>query len=134
MHVYPALIHTTNTFNFKIRLYNPGSHLLLNTDLSFIIVEVLVFFALSHIHYIDFMYCVFHVCVCVCTSCQTEPCEECEYQGHTHAVGDRWKGSNCQLCHCLSNLKVQCAPFCPYTTTGCPQVCLCVIFKQSPLK
>ncbi|XP_053349644.1 SCO-spondin [Clarias gariepinus] len=53
--------------------------------------------------------------------CQTEPCEECEYQGHTYAVGDRWKGSNCQLCHCLPNLKVQCAPFCLYTTTGCPQ-------------
>ncbi|KAI5606502.1 SCO-spondin, partial [Silurus asotus] len=53
--------------------------------------------------------------------CQTEPCKECEYQGRTHAVGDRWKGTNCQVCHCLPNLKVQCAPFCPYATTGCPQ-------------
>ncbi|XP_027005082.2 SCO-spondin isoform X2 [Tachysurus fulvidraco] len=53
--------------------------------------------------------------------CQTELCEECEYQGHTHAVGDHWKESNCHLCHCLSNLKVQCAPFCPYATTGCPK-------------
>ncbi|KAK3550975.1 hypothetical protein QTP70_011460 [Hemibagrus guttatus] len=53
--------------------------------------------------------------------CQTAPCEECEYQGQTHVVGDHWKGSNCHLCHCLPNLKVQCAPFCPYATTGCPQ-------------
>lgn len=72
--------------------------------------------------------------VFVCVSCQTEQCEECEYQGHSRAVGDRWKGSNCQLCHCLPNLKVQCAPFCPYTTTGCPQVCLCVILKQTSFK
>ncbi|KAK1794599.1 hypothetical protein P4O66_001319 [Electrophorus voltai] len=53
--------------------------------------------------------------------CQTQPCEECEYQGHTHAVGDRWKGDQCQLCHCLPNLTVQCAPFCTYAATGCPQ-------------
>ncbi|GAA6067489.1 SCO-spondin isoform X1, partial [Tachysurus ichikawai] len=53
--------------------------------------------------------------------CQTELCEECEYQGHTHAVGDHWKESNCHLCHCLPNLKVQCAPSCPYATTGCPK-------------
>uniref|UniRef100_A0A8B9LLU8 SCO-spondin n=1 Tax=Astyanax mexicanus TaxID=7994 RepID=A0A8B9LLU8_ASTMX len=53
--------------------------------------------------------------------CQTEPCKECEYQGHTHAVGDRWKMEPCQLCHCLPNLTVQCAPFCPHAITGCPQ-------------
>ncbi|KAI7792293.1 SCO-spondin [Triplophysa rosa] len=53
--------------------------------------------------------------------CQTEACSECEYEGHTHAVGERWRGSHCQLCHCLPNLTVRCAPFCPYTATGCPQ-------------
>ncbi|XP_037393266.1 SCO-spondin [Pygocentrus nattereri] len=53
--------------------------------------------------------------------CQTEPCEECEYQGRTHAVSDRWKVGQCQLCQCLPNLIVQCAPFCPYSFTGCPQ-------------
>ncbi|RXN17958.1 SCO-spondin [Labeo rohita] len=26
--------------------------------------------------------------------CQTEPCSECEYHGHTHAVSERWKGGN----------------------------------------
>uniref|UniRef100_A0A4W4HMF9 SCO-spondin n=1 Tax=Electrophorus electricus TaxID=8005 RepID=A0A4W4HMF9_ELEEL len=63
--------------------------------------------------------------------CQTQPCEECEYQGHTHAVGDRWKGDQCQLCHCLPNLTVQCAPFCTYAATGCPQVCRCMPGWQS---
>ncbi|KAI4898140.1 hypothetical protein NFI96_015403, partial [Prochilodus magdalenae] len=53
--------------------------------------------------------------------CQTEPCEECEYQGRTHAVSDRWKVGQCQLCQCFPNLTVQCAPFCPYALTGCPQ-------------
>ncbi|TSK16074.1 SCO-spondin [Bagarius yarrelli] len=53
--------------------------------------------------------------------CQTDPCEECEYQGQSHAVGDRWKGRNCHVCHCLPNLKVECAPFCPFASTGCPQ-------------
>uniref|UniRef100_A0A3B4TCW3 SCO-spondin n=1 Tax=Seriola dumerili TaxID=41447 RepID=A0A3B4TCW3_SERDU len=54
--------------------------------------------------------------------CQTDPCDECEYQGQSHAVGDRWRSDHCQLCHCLSNLAVQCSPYCPYTVTGCPQV------------
>ncbi|XP_056307202.1 SCO-spondin-like [Danio aesculapii] len=58
--------------------------------------------------------------------CQTEPCSECEYLGHTHAVGERWKGGQCQLCQCLPNLTVQCGPYCPYAATGCPQVCVCV--------
>ncbi|XP_056594756.1 SCO-spondin [Triplophysa dalaica] len=53
--------------------------------------------------------------------CQTEACSECEDEGHTHAVGERWRGSHCQLCHCLPNLTVRCAPYCPYTATGCPQ-------------
>ncbi|XP_016091061.1 LOW QUALITY PROTEIN: SCO-spondin [Sinocyclocheilus grahami] len=58
--------------------------------------------------------------------CQTEPCSECEYHGHTHAVGERWKGGQCQMCQCWPNLTVQCIPYCPYTATGCPQVCVCV--------
>uniref|UniRef100_A0A3Q3NA32 SCO-spondin n=1 Tax=Mastacembelus armatus TaxID=205130 RepID=A0A3Q3NA32_9TELE len=53
--------------------------------------------------------------------CQTDPCEECEYQGQSHAVGDRWRSDHCQLCRCLPNLTVQCSRYCPYTVTGCPQ-------------
>ncbi|KAK2858572.1 hypothetical protein Q5P01_003192 [Channa striata] len=53
--------------------------------------------------------------------CQTDPCDECEYQGQSHAVGDRWRSNHCQLCHCLTNLTVQCSRFCAYTVTGCPQ-------------
>nr|XP_043901345.1 SCO-spondin [Solea senegalensis] len=53
--------------------------------------------------------------------CQTDPCNECEFQGQAHAVGDRWKSDHCQLCHCLPNLTVHCSPYCPYTVTGCPQ-------------
>uniref|UniRef100_A0AAY5L1M4 SCO-spondin n=1 Tax=Esox lucius TaxID=8010 RepID=A0AAY5L1M4_ESOLU len=51
--------------------------------------------------------------------CQTDPCEECEFHGQSHAVGDRWKTGQCLLCHCLPNLVVQCAPYCPHTATGC---------------
>uniref|UniRef100_A0AAR2LHG3 SCO-spondin n=1 Tax=Pygocentrus nattereri TaxID=42514 RepID=A0AAR2LHG3_PYGNA len=67
--------------------------------------------------------------------CQTEPCEECEYQGRTHAVSDRWKVGQCQLCQCLPNLIVQCAPFCPYSFTGCPQVCMSTstVYSHLPL-
>uniref|UniRef100_A0A8D2ZR28 SCO-spondin n=1 Tax=Scophthalmus maximus TaxID=52904 RepID=A0A8D2ZR28_SCOMX len=50
--------------------------------------------------------------------CQTNPCDECEYQGQTHTVGDRWRSDHCQLCHCLPNLTVQCSPYCPHTVTG----------------
>ncbi|XP_039512123.1 SCO-spondin [Pimephales promelas] len=53
--------------------------------------------------------------------CQTELCSECEYGGHTHTVGERWKGGQCQLCQCLPNFTVQCGPYCPYAATGCPQ-------------
>ncbi|ROI48994.1 SCO-spondin [Anabarilius grahami] len=53
--------------------------------------------------------------------CQTEPCSECEYRGHTYAVGERWKGGQCLLCQCLPNFTVQCGPYCPYSATGCPQ-------------
>ncbi|KAM7370189.1 hypothetical protein PAMP_011460 [Pampus punctatissimus] len=53
--------------------------------------------------------------------CQTDPCDECEYQGQSHTVGDRWRSEPCQLCHCLPNLTVQCSPYCPYAATGCPQ-------------
>ncbi|XP_073720146.1 SCO-spondin isoform X2 [Misgurnus anguillicaudatus] len=53
--------------------------------------------------------------------CQTELCSECEHAGHSYPVGERWKGSHCQLCQCLPNLTVHCAPYCPYTATGCPQ-------------
>lgn len=61
--------------------------------------------------------------VCLCARrCQTDPCDECEHQAQTHAVGDRWKSDPCQLCQCLPNLTVQCSPYCPYTFTGCPQV------------
>lgn len=59
--------------------------------------------------------------VCVCR-CQTDPCVECEYQGQSHAVGDRWRSDHCQLCYCLANLTVQCSPYCPYAVSGCPQV------------
>uniref|UniRef100_A0A8C9YCU5 SCO-spondin n=1 Tax=Sander lucioperca TaxID=283035 RepID=A0A8C9YCU5_SANLU len=50
--------------------------------------------------------------------CQTDPCDECEYQGQSHAVGDRWRSNHCQLCHCLPNLTVQCSPYCPYAVSG----------------
>ncbi|KAM9774698.1 SCO-spondin [Syngnathus typhle] len=53
--------------------------------------------------------------------CQTNPCDECEYQGQSHAVGDRWRSDHCHLCHCLPNLSVQCSTYCPYAVTGCPQ-------------
>ncbi|KAM6977691.1 SCO-spondin [Aplochiton taeniatus] len=53
--------------------------------------------------------------------CQTDHCEECEFEGRSHAVGDRWKRGECQLCHCRPNLAVQCAPYCPYAITGCPK-------------
>lgn len=67
------------------------------------------------------------VCVCVCACrCQTAPCEECEYHGQSHTVGDRWRSDQCQLCRCLPNLTVQCSPYCPYAATGCPQVRGCV--------
>nr|XP_023660300.1 SCO-spondin [Paramormyrops kingsleyae] len=52
--------------------------------------------------------------------CQTGPCRECEFQGRSHAVQDQWKLGQCQLCQCLPNLTVQCAPYCPHDA-GCPQ-------------
>uniref|UniRef100_A0A3Q2YZN8 VWFD domain-containing protein n=1 Tax=Hippocampus comes TaxID=109280 RepID=A0A3Q2YZN8_HIPCM len=58
----------------------------------------------------------------LCRICQTDPCDECEYQGQSHTVGDRWRSDHCHLCHCLPNLSVQCSPYCPYAVTGCPQV------------
>lgn len=62
-------------------------------------------------------------CACIWLyRCQTEPCEKCEFQGRSHPVGDKWTSDRCQLCYCLSNLTVQCAPFCPYAVSGCPQV------------
>lgn len=73
-----------------------------------------------------------HVCVCVSVpSCQTEPCEECEFHGQSHAVGDRWKAGQCQLCHCLPNLTVQCAPYCQHAATGCPQVRNTEVYSNS---
>ncbi|KAG2458362.1 SSPO protein, partial [Polypterus senegalus] len=53
--------------------------------------------------------------------CQTEPCEDCEFHGERHAIGERWKFKNCQVCQCLPNLTVQCSDYCPYTATGCAQ-------------
>ncbi|KAJ7322393.1 hypothetical protein JRQ81_018680, partial [Phrynocephalus forsythii] len=53
--------------------------------------------------------------------CQTEPCEECEHHGRTHAIGDRWRSGQCQVCHCLPNLTVQCSLYCPYSTVACPE-------------
>ncbi|KAL7977860.1 hypothetical protein Chor_010812 [Crotalus horridus] len=55
------------------------------------------------------------------TLCQTEPCEECEHHGRTHAIGDRWRSGQCQVCQCLPNLTVQCSQYCPYSTVGCPE-------------
>ncbi|CAG5895700.1 unnamed protein product [Menidia menidia] len=52
--------------------------------------------------------------------CQTEPCEECEYHGQSHVVGDRWKWEQCQLCQCYPNLTVRCSPYCPHAAPGCP--------------
>lgn len=66
-----------------------------------------------------YLYYIVHLFSC---RCQTEPCEECEVQGQTHPVGDRWTSDHCQLCYCQSNLTVQCSPFCPYAARGCPQV------------
>uniref|UniRef100_A0A8D2L3M7 SCO-spondin n=1 Tax=Varanus komodoensis TaxID=61221 RepID=A0A8D2L3M7_VARKO len=48
--------------------------------------------------------------------CQTEPCEECEQHGRAHAMGDRWRSGQCQVCQCLPNLAVQCSQYCPYST------------------
>ncbi|XP_063003641.1 SCO-spondin-like [Elgaria multicarinata webbii] len=53
--------------------------------------------------------------------CQTEPCEECEHHGRAHAMGDRWRSGQCQVCQCLPNLTVQCSPYCPYSTVACPE-------------
>ncbi|ETE60115.1 hypothetical protein L345_14147, partial [Ophiophagus hannah] len=53
--------------------------------------------------------------------CQTEPCEECEHHGRTHAIGDRWRSGQCQVCQCLPNLTVQCSQYCPYSAVGCPE-------------
>ncbi|XP_028290490.1 SCO-spondin [Gouania willdenowi] len=53
--------------------------------------------------------------------CQTDPCDNCEYGGQSHSVGDKWKSKECQICHCLPNLSVECAPYCPYAVSGCPQ-------------
>ncbi|XP_014875306.1 SCO-spondin [Poecilia latipinna] len=52
--------------------------------------------------------------------CQTEPCDQCRHHSRSHVVGERWKVEPCQLCHCLPNRTVQCAPYCPYAVTGCP--------------
>ncbi|KAJ8278768.1 hypothetical protein COCON_G00058340 [Conger conger] len=52
--------------------------------------------------------------------CQTDPCDECEFQGLTYIIGEHWRAGQCQLCQCLPNLTVQCAPYCPHFT-GCPQ-------------
>ncbi|XP_074051346.1 SCO-spondin-like [Macrotis lagotis] len=51
--------------------------------------------------------------------CQTEPCEECEHQGSTHRVGERWRWGTCQVCQCLLNHTVQCSPYC--SLEACPQ-------------
>ncbi|KAH0627733.1 hypothetical protein JD844_003874 [Phrynosoma platyrhinos] len=53
--------------------------------------------------------------------CQTEPCEECEHHGRAHAIGDRWRSGQCQVCQCLPNLTVQCSQYCPYSTVPCPE-------------
>ncbi|XP_015209797.2 SCO-spondin [Lepisosteus oculatus] len=52
--------------------------------------------------------------------CQTNPCEECEFQGQSYVIGEHWKLGMCQLCQCLPNLTVHCGPYCPLTA-GCPQ-------------
>uniref|UniRef100_A0A3Q2QHI6 SCO-spondin n=1 Tax=Fundulus heteroclitus TaxID=8078 RepID=A0A3Q2QHI6_FUNHE len=52
--------------------------------------------------------------------CQTDPCDQCYHQSRPHAVGERWRAEPCQICHCLPNLTVHCAPYCPYAVTGCP--------------
>uniref|UniRef100_H9GNM8 SCO-spondin n=1 Tax=Anolis carolinensis TaxID=28377 RepID=H9GNM8_ANOCA len=53
--------------------------------------------------------------------CQTEPCEECEHHGRAHAMGDRWRSGQCQVCQCLPNRTVQCSQYCPYSTVPCPE-------------
>ncbi|XP_060137056.1 SCO-spondin-like [Zootoca vivipara] len=53
--------------------------------------------------------------------CQTDPCEECEHHGRAHAIGDRWRSGQCQVCQCLPNLTVQCSQYCPYSTVACPE-------------
>ncbi|XP_068160698.1 SCO-spondin [Antennarius striatus] len=53
--------------------------------------------------------------------CQTDPCDKCKYQGQSHAVGNRWRSGQCQLCSCLPSLTVQCSTYCPYAVSGCPQ-------------
>ncbi|VTJ92055.1 Hypothetical predicted protein, partial [Marmota monax] len=51
--------------------------------------------------------------------CQTQPCEGCEQQGHTHQVGERWRGGPCRVCQCLHMGTVHCSPYCPLGS--CPQ-------------
>ncbi|XP_077160383.1 SCO-spondin-like isoform X2 [Paroedura picta] len=53
--------------------------------------------------------------------CETEPCEECEHHGRTHAISDRWRSGQCRVCQCLPNLTVQCSQYCPYSTVACPE-------------
>uniref|UniRef100_UPI004038E811 SCO-spondin-like n=1 Tax=Callospermophilus lateralis TaxID=76772 RepID=UPI004038E811 len=51
--------------------------------------------------------------------CQTQPCEGCKQQGHTHQVGERWRGGPCRVCQCLHMGTVHCSPYCPLGS--CPQ-------------
>ncbi|XP_030052234.1 SCO-spondin [Microcaecilia unicolor] len=53
--------------------------------------------------------------------CQTDPCETCEYHGRSHGIGERWRSGQCQVCQCLPSVTVQCSPYCPYITLGCPE-------------
>lgn len=54
--------------------------------------------------------------------CQTEPCQACEHQGRSRALGERWRSGPCRVCQCLPSPQVRCSPYCPHSAGGCPQV------------
>ncbi|XP_043542355.1 SCO-spondin-like, partial [Chiloscyllium plagiosum] len=53
--------------------------------------------------------------------CQTAPCEDCEFQGRSYSMGERWKVGQCEVCQCFEELHVHCSMYCPYTALQCPQ-------------
>ncbi|XP_050572817.1 LOW QUALITY PROTEIN: SCO-spondin-like [Cygnus atratus] len=53
--------------------------------------------------------------------CQTEPCQACEHQGRSRALGDRWRSGPCRVCQCLPGPQVRCSPYCAHSAGGCPQ-------------
>ncbi|XP_072324712.1 LOW QUALITY PROTEIN: SCO-spondin [Scyliorhinus torazame] len=53
--------------------------------------------------------------------CQTAPCQDCEFQGKSYSMGERWRVGQCDVCQCFEQLRVDCSTYCPHTALGCPQ-------------